>query len=431
MIEIVKKIIPKELKRELIKFKVVRFMYGMINGENKLIRERIKLNKELEKKLKGKTKLKVAFFVLTDSVWKMDNLYLEMEKDKCFEPIIIICPWVNLGKEKMEYEMNKTEKFFKEKNYNYIKTIKKNGEYLDVEQEIKPDIIFYTNPYRGLIDDRYYITNIKNTLCCYIPYAFDISNLYIALYDSLFQNILWKFFLPTKLHYSYAKKYSRIGGKNVYITRYPILEIFYKTKYSRIINTKSKKIIIWAPHHTINGSNVNLEWSTFEKYYNFMLYISQKYKNEIKLIFKPHPILYDKLKQEWGEEKVNKYYGLWSNNEERGIELGDYKNIFYESDGIIHDSGSFTVEYLYFKKPACKLMNKKEYLDTLNSFGREALNCHKLAYKKREIIEFINEIINGSSKKIKEMEKFHEEYLKLTNNTLPSKQILKLIKEYL
>lgn len=431
MIEIVKKIIPKELKRELRKFKVVRFMYGMINGENKLIRERIKLNKELEKKLKGKSKLKVAFFVLTDSVWKMDNLYLELEKDKCFEPIIIICPWVNLGKEKMEYEMNKTEKFFKEKNYNYIKTIKKNGEYLDVEQEVKPDIIFYTTPYRGLTDDRYYITNMKKSLGCYVPYYFDPYTLYEMGYDLLFHNLLWKFFIPTKEHLKYSKQYSRNKGKNVEIVRYGILEEFYKFNVKALPEKSPYKIIIWAPHHTISSSDLKLEWSTFEKYYKFMLELSEKYKDRIKIVFKPHPLLYSRLIEVWGKEKADKYYNKWSEVSYRGIELGNYIELFYKSDAMIHDCASFTSEYLFFDKPVCKLVNNIDYIKTVNSIGREALKCHTLAYSKNDILKFINDILIGVDEKKEDRREFYKEYLEITPHNLPSKEIIKIIKNKL
>lgn len=429
MIEIVKKIIPKKLKNQLIKSKIVRFTYGEVNGENKLIRERIKLNKELENQLRKKTKLKVAFFVLSDSVWKMDNLYLEMEKDKYFEPIIIICPWVNLGKEKMEYEMNKTEKFFKEKDYNYLKAIKENGEYLDIEQEIKPDIIFYTNPYKGLIDDRYYITNMKRSLCCYIPYYFDCTSLYVMCCDLLFHNLLWKFFVPTEKHLKYLRKHSRVRGENAIVQRYGILEEFHSFRYG-IEKSKSKKWIIWAPHHTISKYNAGLEWSTFEKYYSFMLKISEKYKNEVKMIFKPHPMLYSRLVEIWGKEKVDSYYNQWSVVSYRGIELGDYTELFYKSDALIHDSGSFTIEYLYFRKPVCRLINKKNFEKMLTPFDKEAWNCHELAYSEEDISDFIENVINNQDKKVHEKIEFYKKYLEINENNKPSKNIIGEIKKY-
>lgn len=424
--------IPKKLKEKLIKFRFIRFIYGKINGENKLIKERIQLNKELEKKLKGKNKLKVAFFILSNSVWKMDKIYLEMKKDKSFEPIIIICPWVNLGKKNMEYEMEKTEKYFKERGYNYLKTIKLNGEYLDINKEVQPDIIFYTNPYEGLIDDKYYIKNMKKSLCCYMPYSFDTSTLYPIVYDLLFHNLLWKYFVPTEEHLKYSQKNSRVKGKNISIKRYGILEDFYsyKTQFQEK-KEKNKKYIIWAPHHTISKYNAGLEWSTFEKYYEFMLEISEKYKEKIKIIFKPHPMLYSRLVDIWGKERTDIYYNKWSEKTYRGIELGEYTKLFYESDAMIHDSGSFTVEYLYFKKPVCRLVNKEGFFKTLNSFGKKAWSCHELAYSEPDIIRFIENILNGNDEKKQEKLEFYEKYLEINEKNITSKSIIEEIKKYL
>ena len=412
---------------------MIKYMYNYFERvkEKKIIKERIKQNIQLEKKLKEQIKLKIAFFVLSDSLWKLDNLYREMLKDTYFEPIIIICPWVNLGKEKMEYEMNKTEKFFKEKKFNYIKTIKKNGEYLDVEREVKPDIVFYTTPYRGLIDDRYYITNIKKSLCCYVPYYFDPYTLYELGYDLLFHNLLWKFFIPTKEHLKYSKQYSRNKGKNVEVVRYGILEEFYKFNIKSLPPKSSYKIIIWAPHHTISSSELKLEWSTFEKYYKFMLEISEKYKDRIKIIFKPHPLLYSRLVELWGKEKTVEYFNKWSEVSYRGIELGNYIELFYKSDAMIHDCASFTSEYLFFNKPVCKLVNKIDYSKTVNSIGREALKCHTLAYSESDILKFIDDILISKDEKKEERNIFYKEYLEITPDNLPSKEIIKIIKNKL
>ena len=79
----------------------------------------------------------------------------------------------------MVEEMERCYILFKTKGYNVIKSYNKEEEnYLDVKKTCGPDIVFYTNPYKGLIDDRYYITNFLDCLTCYAPYCFRESAIF-------------------------------------------------------------------------------------------------------------------------------------------------------------------------------------------------------------------------------------------------------------
>ena len=110
--------------------------------------------------LKGKNKIKCVFFGLFDSVWKYDELYRLMQVHPRFEPIILVCPIVNFGRDNMLKKMDDAYNFYKVRGFNVIKSYnKETNKYINVKKELSPDIIFYTNPYKGLIDDRYFITN--------------------------------------------------------------------------------------------------------------------------------------------------------------------------------------------------------------------------------------------------------------------------------
>jgi hypothetical protein len=162
--------LKKKILRMLPNF-ALKFLKFIINKwikfkEHISIRKQAILHKKalikVRKKALSKEKIKIAFFALNSSVWKYDGVYKIFEKDNRFEPIIVVCPTINYGYENMIFEMNKTFNFFKNKDYNVVKTLNnENNNYLDVKREINPDIIFYTNPYKGLIDDRYFITNFK------------------------------------------------------------------------------------------------------------------------------------------------------------------------------------------------------------------------------------------------------------------------------
>lgn len=240
-----------------------------------------------------------------------------MDQDSRFEPIVIVCPVVNYGKENMLVEMEKAFKVFQNKGYRVIKTYDEvDDSYLYVKKEIEPDIIFYTNPHRGLIKDEYYITDFKDTLTCYTQYSFHVTHLNQVQYDQLFHNILWKAFYETNIHKKMAEQYARNKGRNVTITGYPGMDYFtYGDRSNDNVwknpNTKLKRII-WAPHHTIDRTG-ELSYSCFLRYHQIMLDICEKYKNKIQIAFKPHPLLKVKLSryEEWGQQRTEVYYQTW------------------------------------------------------------------------------------------------------------------------
>ena len=106
---------------------------------------KLKESKQITKILKiiQKRKNKSRFFVIHESVWKYDELYRLIEQDKRFDPIIVICPYVVYGEDNMLREMNQAFNAFNKKGYKTVKTLKENGTWLNVRNEIKPDIVFY------------------------------------------------------------------------------------------------------------------------------------------------------------------------------------------------------------------------------------------------------------------------------------------------
>jgi hypothetical protein len=146
----IKRYVPEKIWISLIKiynFTRLRELYDVY-----LIGKAKKKHQKALQIVKKKEKIKVAFFLIHESVWKYDVLFDLMLKHPSFEPILFVCPAVNFGMENMLFEMNKTYDTFKKKGYNIIKTYdEKTGEYLDIKKAFSPDIIFFTNPYEGTI----------------------------------------------------------------------------------------------------------------------------------------------------------------------------------------------------------------------------------------------------------------------------------------
>ncbi len=389
------------------------------------------LHKEALERVRKKEIIKVAFFAIHSSVWKYDKIYQLMEEDPRFDPVVVICPAVNYGKGNMLEEMEKSYKLFKNKGYNVIKTYSEEDDtYLDVKHEIAPDIIFYTNPYEGLIMDKYYITNFKDTLTCYTQYGFYIGKIHEVMYNLFFHNILWRAFYQTNMHKKMAIETAKNKGRNVIVMGYPgVDDLVYGARTCHDIwknPDENLKRIIWAPHHTIDDrENLNLNFSNFMRYYQTMIDIAQKYSTKIQIAFKPHPLLKVKLynHSDWGKERTDNYYKQWEHLNNTQIELDQYIDLFNSSDAMILDSASFVAEYLYCGKPSLYTFADDNVKNRFNDFGKLALEQHYHAYNETQIVEFIELVCNGEDPKKESRREFYNNFLIPPNNKSASENI--------
>lgn len=385
------------------------------------------LHKEALKRLKSKEgKINCVFFALYDSVWKYDGVYKLLSNDSRFNVTVLICPIVNYGKKHMEDEMERCFKTMSQKGYHTIRAYnKQNNSYIDVKKELQPDIIFYTNPYKGLIDDRYYIDQFPDILTVYVQYAYNISIWHNNNYSAIFHNLLWRYYQESELHLQFAIKYSQNAGKNAIVTGYPGIDNLIDKKYKPkvIWKTKDKKRIIWAPHHTIEPADI-IDFSCFLHYYDYMINIAKKYQNHIELIFKPHPLLKVKLVKKWGQEKTDEYYNLWKTMPNTMVQTGEYLDLFLTSDAMIHDSGSFLIEYLYTNKPVMRTMNNVNPQRIFNEIGLRALDVYYKGYNEDDIEQFIKNVIAGVDPLKEKREKFLRDHLLPPNGKMPSENIV-------
>ena len=357
------------------------------------------LQKRAIKKLRDKEVLRCVFFCLFDEVWKFDDVYKKMECHPRFDPIILVCPIVSYDKDYMIYRLNKCYNFFKMNGYRVINSYDiADNKYIDVVNDINPDIIFFTNPYRGLIDDRYYIYNFPQILTCYTNYCF-FENNDMSLYDSLFSNFLWRYYCETPIHAEYCKMFSRSKGRNAVLTGYPGIEkLIVKNPVLDYRDWKTgndhKCKIIWAPHHTMEAVG-NVFYSCFLQYCEVMINLAEKYKDQIQIVFKPHPLLKVKLFEKWGKRETEDYYNKWETMQNTSINEGSYYDLFLTSDAIIHDSASFIAEYLYINKPALRLMNGVPAEQMYNDFTMECLKYYYKAFCEQDIEKFIMDVIRG------------------------------------
>lgn len=395
MPKLIKQFIKRVLPNPIIKcLKKVNFTIKL---------EKIRRNHQKAlKRIRKKEKVKVVFFLIHDSVWKYEGVYKLMEQDERFEPIVVVCPYITYGEEYMLRVMKAALNSFKEKGYNVINSFNdETGEWINVKKEIKPDIIFFTNPHK-LTKDAYYIDNYLDCLTCYVPYTYLVTHMLDMHYNQKFHHFLWRHFCETKMHEDFSHKYLKKNNFNTKVTGFPGLDPLYERKEtnSKVWKNTNENLkrIIWAPHHTIDNDKNFLSYSNFVKYAQFMLELNHKYKESIQMAFKPHPILRLKLykHKDWGKEKTNIYYNRWAEMPNGQLEEGDYLDLFASSDAMILDSASFMVEYLFTGKPSLFTKRDKDIEKRFNDFGK--LIYHKLyhANNENDITNFINKVVLGS-----------------------------------
>lgn len=421
---IIKRIIPSWLLVKYYGIKDKRSIKKKIKRCERMHRQTLSnVNQEFRRR-----PLRCVFFGLFDSIWKFDSVYNRMEKDSRFEPIILVCPVVNYGYENMIRTMDECYKSFSKKGYNVVKSYnKETGEYIDFRKELYPDIIIYTNPYKGLIDDRYYVTNCEDILTVYVHYGFNSAKAWDMLYHQFLTNAVWRYYVESEIHQEYVKRFSFNKGRNSVVTGYPGIEELISPDYviksnPWISERKTKKRIIWAPHHTIEPVGI-INFSNFLRDADYMLEMATKYREQIEIAFKPHPLLRNKLYKKWGAERTEYYYHQWEIMDNTFLAEGEYIDLFLTSDAMIHDSGSFLIEYLYVDKPVMRVMTEEDMTKVLNSFALSCLNYYYKAYSQCEIEKFIQNIIIGADPLKISRTKFVRDFL-MPKGGMPSENII-------
>ncbi len=425
----------KGLKRNLQEYKHVIFNKDRIINDNENYRGEVLVLRENIEKLKYKNfifrqnefkfiietfkkeqkkKIKVCFYVMYDSVFPALPLFETMQKDVLFDPFIVVIPDISRGKKHMIYHLNKT---FSSLSKQYSKVFfgydEKTNRYLDYSD--KADLICFANPYSFMTHEFFQIEHIlnKKVLPFYINYAFPLFKFNQEVYNLDPYNLFWKVFVENKEIYYECQKFQPLKGKNVEIVGYCKMDKFISTMEK---NEPRKKTIIIAPHHTID-SNFSLHISNFLKYYEYILKLPLKYP-EINFVFRPHPLLFHNLSDEkvWGLDKTKKYFEKISSFPNMIYDqAGDYFSSFINSDGIIHDCGSFLAEYMFTGKPTCYLLKDEESIKTtFSDFGKKCLDHCYCAFSEKEIEQFINNVIvNDKDSLKKKRQDFTEKYLKI------------------
>lgn len=405
---------------------------------NRMISRSQKNARKAASDLRNKKTIEVAFLLTIPGMWKLDYLFKALRDNPRYHPYIVVYPYSHFkgfNRKEIWKTIFRTKQFIEQREFEYVVPYdKKRHKWLDINKKYHPDIVFFTTPYRD-IEPRYYYYNFKDKLTCYVPYAFQAMNAYKLNYDQIAINLYGINFAETKMHLDFAKMYSHSEGKNFVVSGYPGIEVYLRHDYVSPnpwkVQTKTKKRIIWAPHHTIDNNDA-FQSSTFLLNCDIMLKLAEKYKEEVQFAFKPHQLLKFKLQKLWGYQATEDYYRRWQTLENAQLEESGYVDLFIHSDAMIHDSGSFTTEYLYLHKPVMYLVATDNPHQQFNRFGEKAFECHYQGRNEEQIEQFIQEVVIGGKDPMKEQrDKFYDSYLMPPNGLLPSENITEAIESFI
>lgn len=371
--------------------------------------------------VRNKEKIKVLFIVSEAASWKSEMLYKAMLVHPRFLPVLGIstssAPWGA-----------------KETLVNYLEG--KEYQYRDLDdssysiKEIAPDIIFYYKPYSECYSQGHFYPNNLKYLFCGLDYCFEATKHAVHIDKKLF-DYCWQFYVEND---EIAKRrYEVIGyrARNSIITGVPMQDILLQSSSSFLDPWKDKtgkKRIIYAPHHSIKGTNGDgIEFATFLDFGEIILEFAKKYKDCITMAYKPHPNLYMKLIEIWGQEKTDAYYKEWETMSNTQIEKGEYVGLFKYSDAIIHDCASFIVEYLYMDNPSMYLVADTNNLEDMFNFVQEGYKCYEHGHNKQEIEEFIQDVIAGKDNRQRSRKEYIQKHLLPPGGKTASENILNAI----
>lgn len=348
--------------------------------------------KKLKARIKQNKKVRIIFFVNYAASWGAEPLFNKIKNDPLFYVKIAVIPDAARGETNQKIQINNTLKRLSLKYKDYILDNYKNNSWIDYSDSF--DIAFFPVPYDLMTIEIYTIKYYckKNVLPILIDYGVSISNWSLDhILNTLESNLCWKVFTNFKSDLINYQTKCDLKGLNVVLTGYSKMDRFSEIH----LVPRSRKKIILAPHHTV--ATPELPMSNFLKFSNLFLELPKLFP-DVDFVLRPHPLLFTTLINSnlWTKEQVNSYintFCCYSNTEYQDPSV-DYFDTFLNSDGIIHDCGSFIVEYLYTDHPACYILADSNIIPKIfNDFSQKCLEYYYHAFSKEDIIQFINNVI--------------------------------------
>ncbi len=385
-------------------------------------------------RLRKKEKISVLFIVCAHSMWKADSLYKAMRASSRFEVEILLVPNVSFKNEELRaQELQNTRRFFDAAGYHYVEWCDANGN--TPYKKIPPqyDLLFYPQPWAGLLPQPLDFPNNLGRLMVCCEYAFHSGNQKWA-YNKWYQNAAILDIYENEATHRLSLQQKSNKGVNSVVCGLPIMDEFHRSSYAspwKQCDQPCKKII-WAPHWSIDEKSCALPpYSNFLEMADMMLNLAKSTQGQLQFAFKPHPFLIRELYKhpDWGKEKTDRYYAEWEHGANTQLELGAYVELFMTSDAMVHDSSSFCCEYMLTGNPVLFMArNAERQTSCLNEMALAGFSAQYMGHSLEDVSRFISEQVlqqNDFKKEIRA--EFVNKYLSVPNNASAAQNIIAAI----
>lgn len=395
--------------------KVLRYAY--LHGYKYRATERA--HTRLVQQVQAGVPVNVVFMAMNVAMWRYQRLWELMQQDKRFNVSIVLSPCIDYDREQSINELEKLRAYFDERNMPYVDfDLEHDAAPVDIRKTLNPLLMFYPQPYEHLLIPEHDCMAFYDRLICYYPYAFWTSKGKWS-YDFHFHNLAWRLYYSTSLHLKEAQTTASNKGRNVRVVGYSNADDYLNSTFNDVWKQQAdgnrRLRIVWAPHYSIVEQFGLVPRSNFLWMAQAMLDFATKYEDKIQLAFKPHPRLLTELYKnpEWGKEKTDAYYAQWESRQNTQLETGGFIDLFMTSDAMIHDSGSFAVEYHYSRKPVMFVSRDlNSILATQSEFGKLAYDMHYIGKTTDDIESFVTHVVMEGNDSLKaQRDKFYNNYL--------------------
>lgn len=380
------------------------------------------------RRVRKQKKIRVVFLPMNTAMWRYGRVYQRMLENERFDPVIVTAPRIIQPKASYVKEQDAMLQFLKGLGCDVSAGYDVTADVWNKLAQWEPDVIFYTQPYEGMLPNSYEHWHNLKSLVCYAPYSFQLSKAGWN-WDNSIQNYAWRHYVSLPYHVRTCQKYSRIKGVNAVPVGYFLEEEYQDALADRPLLDKTwrgdkRKRVIWAPHHSITAG-AEFKTSAFLEICDEMVRLREKYRDKIVFAFKPHPMLRDNLRQRWGKEKTEAYYEDWADAENSFLADGAFIPLFAGSDAMIHCSGSFIVDYIYTGKPVLYVYCKDRGTPDFGEIGEAALNAHYPAHEVADIERFISDVVlSGNDPMHQQRMDVYQKYLRSPNGKTFSENVV-------
>lgn len=364
--------------------------------------------------IRKRGRAEVVFLATNLPMWRYDGVLRLMLTDNRFVCTVVVHPVSNYSEDETRRNNEVLHSYFQEFGVHCILASTPEGMQSALATMKRADIIFYPQPYGDLygnqLDNRYY----RKQLLCYVPYGVCTFSTQWA-FNTALHNQAWRIYCESEFHRGESRRLAFNKGANVVVVGTPLADAFLHPSDKMVWKPQEckKKRIIWAPHFSISAEG--LHRNGFLWMAELMLELAKSYADSIQFAFKPHPRLLSMLYEhpEWGVQRANDYYERWASMPNTQYESGAYAELFAQSDAMIHDCGSFTVEYLFSRNPVMFVSSDvTSAIGAVNDFGRQAFQQHYIGSNADDIKHFLDDVVLfGQDPKREGREAFFNTYL--------------------